>query len=87
MEQESVGFLTNLAVRRGCGRLECSILDCNQPAISFYEAIGAKVLPDWRNCPLSGDALTKLRTYQVKILSIWNFELTQEIKNHEHKQS
>jgi len=55
-------YLANLAVIRGCGRLEWSVLDWNQPAISFYEAIGAKVLPDWRICRLSDEALTKLGT-------------------------
>jgi len=45
---------------QGCGRLEWSVLDLNQPAISFYEAIGAKVLPDWRICRLTGDDLINL---------------------------
>jgi len=55
-----IKYLANLAVSRGCGRLEWSVLDWNQPAISFYEAIGAKVLPDWRICRLTGEALIKI---------------------------
>jgi GNAT superfamily N-acetyltransferase len=46
-----------LAVERGCGRFEWSVLDWNQPAIDFYRAMGATVMPDWRICRLSGPAL------------------------------
>jgi GNAT superfamily N-acetyltransferase len=53
-------YLANLAIDRGCGRLEWSVLDWNQPAISFYEAIGAKILPDWRICRLTGEDLIKM---------------------------
>ena len=47
-----------VAVERGCGRFEWSVLDWNQPAIEFYQSIGAAMLPDWRICRLSGEALT-----------------------------
>ena len=43
----------------GCGRFDWSVLDWNQPAIDFYEGLGAEVMPDWRICRLSGDALQK----------------------------
>jgi len=49
--------LGELAVARGCGRFEWSVLDWNETAISFYESMGATVLPDWRICRLAGDAL------------------------------
>ena len=48
-----------LAVARGCGRFEWSVLDWNESAISFYERMGATVLPDWRICRVSGAALAK----------------------------
>jgi GNAT superfamily N-acetyltransferase len=38
------------AEARGAGRLEWSVLDWNAPAITFYEKLGATVLPDWRIC-------------------------------------
>jgi GNAT superfamily N-acetyltransferase len=47
-----------LAVQRGCGRYEWTVLDWNTPAIEFYESIGAVVMPDWRVCRMTGDALT-----------------------------
>ncbi len=46
-----------LAVERGCGRFEWSVLDWNQNAIHFYEKMGATVMPDWRICRLAGAAL------------------------------
>jgi hypothetical protein len=48
-----------VAVERGCGRFEWAVLDWNQPAIEFYQAIGATLLPDWRICRISGEALTR----------------------------
>ena len=34
--------LAKIAVERGCGRLEWSVLDWNEDAIRFYESLGAK---------------------------------------------
>jgi GNAT superfamily N-acetyltransferase len=48
-----------LAVERGCGRFEWSVLDWNSQAIRFYEKMGATVMPQWRICRLSGDALAR----------------------------
>ncbi len=48
-----------LAVERGCGRFEWSVLDWNASAIGFYESMGATVLPDWRICRVAGDALQR----------------------------
>jgi GNAT superfamily N-acetyltransferase len=47
-----------LAVQRGCGRFEWSVLDWNANAIALYEQMGATVMPDWRICRVSGEALT-----------------------------
>jgi GNAT superfamily N-acetyltransferase len=49
--------LAQLAVERGCGRFEWSVLDWNENAIRFYERLGAKLLPDWRICRVTGTAL------------------------------
>ena len=46
-----------LAVERGCGRFEWSVLDWNENAIRFYEKMGATVMPDWHICRVTGDAL------------------------------
>ena len=52
--------LCALAVERGCGRFEWSVLDWNENAIRFYEKMGATVMPDWRICRVTGDALAAL---------------------------
>lgn len=54
-----LSHLGALAVRRGCGRFEWSVLDWNAGAIRFYEAMGATVLPDWRICRVTGAALER----------------------------
>ncbi|HEX4806159.1 MAG TPA: GNAT family N-acetyltransferase [Conexibacter sp.] len=47
-----------LAVARGCGRLEWSALDWNEPALAFYRGLGAQRLPEWHLHRLTGAALT-----------------------------
>lgn len=49
--------IAKYAVERGCGRLEWSVLDWNQPAIDFYLSIGAAAQSEWVRYRLSGDAL------------------------------
>lgn len=55
-----LGHCARLAVERGCGRFEWTVLDWNRTAIEFYEALGASVLPDWRVCRMTGKALERL---------------------------
>jgi GNAT superfamily N-acetyltransferase len=51
--------IASLANERGCGRVEWTVLDWNEPAIDFYKTFGAAPLEDWRLCRLAGDALAK----------------------------
>jgi GNAT superfamily N-acetyltransferase len=51
--------LAQLANQRGCGRMEWTVLDWNQPAIDFYESLGAQRKPDWTLCRLSGADLAR----------------------------
>ena len=51
--------LAKLANARGCGRMEWSVLDWNQPAIDFYESLGAKRMTEWTICRLTGEALAR----------------------------
>jgi GNAT superfamily N-acetyltransferase len=53
--------LAKLANARGCGRMEWTVLDWNQPAIEFYEALGAKRMREWQVCRLTGAALEQYR--------------------------
>jgi len=52
--------LAQLAVERQCGRFEWSVLDWNEPAIGFYQTVGAEILPEWRICRVTGEALDHL---------------------------
>ncbi|MBA4177184.1 MAG: GNAT family N-acetyltransferase [Leptothrix sp. (in: Bacteria)] len=52
-----LSHLGALAVARGCGRFEWSVLDWNANAIRFYEKMGATVMSDWRICRVTGAAL------------------------------
>lgn len=52
--------LARIAVNRGCGRFEWSVLDWNEPAIGFYQRMGAQVMEEWRICRLTGAALAGL---------------------------
>ena len=52
--------LARVAVDRGCGRFEWSVLDWNEPAIAFYRSLGAAVMPHWRICRLAGADLVTL---------------------------
>ena len=52
--------LGRLAVERGCGRLEWSVLDWNEPSIKFYRSLGAVGLDEWTVNRVDGDALERL---------------------------
>lgn len=52
--------LARTAVQRGCARMEWSVLNWNDLAIRFYEALGAEARSDWTTYRLSGDALDAL---------------------------
>ena len=52
--------LAALAVERNYGRFEWCVLDWNENAIRFYQGMGASVMPEWRLCRVTGDALQAL---------------------------
>jgi GNAT superfamily N-acetyltransferase len=52
--------LAGLALERGCGRFEWSVLDWNVDAIRFYERIGAVAVKGWTQYRLTGEALARL---------------------------
>ena len=58
--RELITKIAQIAVERGCGRLEWSVLDWNEPAIAFYRRMGATILDDWRICRVTEEALIKL---------------------------
>jgi GNAT superfamily N-acetyltransferase len=52
--------ICRIAVSRGYGRVEWAVLKWNQPAITFYESIGAVPLDEWQGYRLTGPALHRL---------------------------
>jgi GNAT superfamily N-acetyltransferase len=52
--------IAKVAVDRGCGRLEWSVLDWNAPAIRFYRSLDALPMDDWTVFRLADGALAKL---------------------------
>ncbi|WP_221772760.1 GNAT family N-acetyltransferase [Listeria booriae] len=52
--------LAEIAVERGCGRLEWWCLDWNKPSIDFYLKMGAEPMEDWTVYRIAGKTLTKL---------------------------
>jgi GNAT superfamily N-acetyltransferase len=51
--------IAQLAVQRGCGRLDWAVLDWNEPAIRFYQRLGAVAMDQWTMYRLTGDALIR----------------------------
>jgi len=52
--------LAKVAVESDCRRFVWAVLDWNEPAIGFYERLGAKVMREWLTVRLEGEALTAL---------------------------
>ena len=62
--------LGRLAVERGCGRLEWSVLDWNEPSIKFYRSLGAVGQDEWTINRVTGDALKKLASMAPPVVRV-----------------
>ena len=60
-----LAHLAAKALTRGCGRMEWSVLDWNEPAIGFYRTLGAQVMEEWRICRLTGETLAAVAKREV----------------------
>lgn len=52
--------LAQIALERGCGRLEWACLNWNQPSIDFYRSLGAVPMEEWTVYRLAGESLEQL---------------------------
>ena len=52
--------LAQIALERGCGRMEWWCLDWNTPSIGFYKSLGAETMEDWTVYRLTEPALQRL---------------------------
>ena len=59
--------LAQIALTQGCGRYQWQVLDWNEPAIKFYESMGAKVLKEWLTVRVEDDGLARLATSEVSV--------------------
>ena len=55
-----LAHLAQLAIERGCARLEWSVLDWNDAAIGFYRKLGAAAMDEWTVMRVDGAALRAL---------------------------
>jgi GNAT superfamily N-acetyltransferase len=58
-------YVARVAVERGCGRMEWSVLDWNETAIGFYRRLGSRPMDEWTVHRLTGEALTRLARGQA----------------------
>jgi GNAT superfamily N-acetyltransferase len=59
--------LARIAVTQGCGRYQWQVLDWNEPAIRFYESMGARVLKEWLTVRVEGEDLVRLAATDVSV--------------------
>lgn len=59
--------LAQIAVDRGCGRLEWWCLDWNKPSIDFYLSLGAEPMEDWTVYRIAGDTLVNMAKEEKKL--------------------
>jgi len=52
--------LAQVAVERGYGRVEWSVLDWNELAIGFYRGLGAGAMDEWTVFRLTGESIRRL---------------------------
>lgn len=55
-----LAHIAGIAAERGCARLEWSALEWNEPALRFYDRLGATLMEQWRILRMEGDALRRL---------------------------
>jgi GNAT superfamily N-acetyltransferase len=55
-----LAHLAQIAVERGYGRVEWSVLDWNEPTIAFYKTLGALPMDEWTVFRLTGDSIRAL---------------------------
>jgi GNAT superfamily N-acetyltransferase len=53
-------FCITEAARRGCGRMEWTVLSWNTPAIEFYKRQGARHMDEWHLYRLTADDIARI---------------------------
>lgn len=63
--RQLLAHLARIAVERGCGRMEWTVLDWNESAQRFYRSLGAQPMDAWKIYRVTGEALEQLATGEV----------------------
>ncbi len=63
-----LAMLSRLAVERGCGKLEWSVLNWNESAIGFYRALGARPMDEWTVYRIDDEPLRRLAAIASRAL-------------------
>ena len=63
--RQLLAHLAGIAVERGYGRMEWSVLDWNELALGVYRRIGARAMDEWTVHRLTGDTLRRLAESQA----------------------
>ncbi len=58
--KEILKYLAEVALKNNCGRFEWAVLEWNEPAMKFYEKLGAAQMDDWRIYRLDKEGIKKL---------------------------
>jgi ribosomal protein S18 acetylase RimI-like enzyme len=56
--------LAQIAKQRNYGRIEWAVLNWNEPAIRFYQSIGAQPLSEWTTYRMIGEAVDRLEALE-----------------------
>jgi GNAT superfamily N-acetyltransferase len=62
--------VAGLAVERGCGRLEWSVLNWNAPAIGFYRSLGARPMDEWTVYRIDDEPLRKVADNAHRLIEL-----------------
>jgi GNAT superfamily N-acetyltransferase len=57
--------LAQIALRENCYGIRWMVLEWNEPALKFYESLGAEILGEWETMVLRGSALENLAQTEV----------------------
>ena len=58
--RQLLAHVANIAIERGCDRMNWAVLPWNEPAIEFYRRLGAEKITDWDAYKITGEAFEHL---------------------------
>jgi len=59
--------LAQIAVKEECYGIRWMVLEWNEPALKFYDSLGAEILGEWETMLLTGPALSQLANAEARV--------------------